>query len=177
MTDLPGQYAAIVESAAQAQQGEDAGGYARLAALMTDCQRQLTAHMRQLTRSRVEALIRKLGGSQPIAPEEVALMRAWLVGDADSYVKVENSVPDWQGELRRLVEEIGRRGSGSPDLAASLELGALLQDGIRVAWDLYNYLEQKERVHKFEEATAVLDGEERRILARLLKDRLAEGAT
>jgi len=54
----------------------------------------------------------------------------------------------------------------------AFRLRALLRDGIRVAWDIQHYLEHKERVEKFAEATHILDEDERATLVDILQHKL-----
>jgi len=61
----------------------------------------------------------------------------------------------------------------NPDFETASHLRAILEDGKRVIYDIAFYLEKKERIANFEESTLELDKEEKDLLVKLLKNKLA----
>ena len=53
------------------------------------------------------------------------------------------------------------------------DLRGVLKDAIRLVPDIRNYLEERQRVEKFEQALNSLDGPSRDMLARLIKEQLS----
>jgi len=71
------------------------------------------------------------------------------------------------------VGEINKINDPQPNFEVAAKLRAILQDGIRLLPSIIFFLEQKVRVSNFNEATAELDREEKELLVKLLKNKLA----
>ena len=73
-------------------------------------------------------------------------------------------------ELRALMAEMGKlQASGEQEVRDVLHLRALAQDASRVASDIAFYLDQKERVQRFNERTTeALDQADRNFLAGII---------
>ncbi|MBW1992485.1 MAG: hypothetical protein JRI59_10330 [Deltaproteobacteria bacterium] len=99
-------------------------------------------------------------------------VRAWMVGDAESYARVENNFQDWLNEFDRLTGVLKSYEKQRETLTSLLQVHALLTDALRVAADISNYLEQKEQGNKFEEAIKHLSPEDAQLIARLLQAKL-----
>lgn len=144
----------------------------RLSTTMQDLDAALREHIQAITKSEVEAIIGKLKSNRQLTAEEIDLIKLWICGDADYYVKLENNYNDWVDELKRLVGEIAGADGDNPDFAASSKLRARLWDGIRVLGDILFFLKQKERIDNFTESTQVIDPQEADILVRLLQGKM-----
>ncbi len=153
-------------------QATDAAGYERLAGTCERVRGALREYVQAQTRSSVAPLIAKLKTDAPISADELRLIRLWIIGDADAYVAVERSVPDWIAELKRIATEVVRVCAAAPGVDSAEELRALLYDAGRVARDVANYLDQKERATRFQQATQQLDRDNRSLFARLLAEKL-----
>ena len=129
---------------------------------------KLREHAQELTRGEIDRVTGVLNSNAPLTREQLALIKAWIVGDAEAYAKAENNAPDWRAEMERLVAAIEQSGRGQTNLEALLRLRGLLRDAIRTAQDLHYYLDNKERVDRFDEATRELDRDERRLLIEML---------
>ena len=147
--------------------------YAALAMTLAEWETQLREHLQATVRVSAQALISKLSGGQTLSAADAALLRTLIIGDAESYVRVEHNLPDWLVELQRLMGELVRLGGGVPDVAMACQVRALVRDAVRVVADLQHYFEHKARVAQFEEATRELDREERDVLVGFLKQKLA----
>jgi hypothetical protein len=64
---------------------------------------ELREQIQAATAAQVTPLISLLKADGPIEAEELELIRLWLVGDAEYYVKTENDLPAWVAELDRLL--------------------------------------------------------------------------
>jgi hypothetical protein len=121
----------------------------------------------------MQDIIDKLKSGDPMTDQEVALIRAWVVGDAESYTKSENNFQDWLSEYDRLEAVLAgfeRRECSAEDL---LKLNGILEDATRISYDIANFLEKQDRISKFESAVADgLDDRERDLLARTLSHSL-----
>jgi hypothetical protein len=121
----------------------------------------------------MEEIIGKLQSDDPMTDQEVALIRAWVIGDAESYTRMENNLQDWLSEYDRLEKVLAgfeRRECSAEDL---LKLNGILEDATRISYDIANFLEKQDRINKFESAVADgLDDRERDLLARTLSHSL-----
>lgn len=144
----------------------------RLSTTMQELDASLREHIQAVTQSEVEAIIDKLQGNKELTAEEIQLIKLWICGDADYYVKLENNYKEWVEELKRLVGEISKAQGNNPDFEASSNLRARLLDAIRVIGDILFFLKQKERIDNFTESTQVIDPQEADLLVRLLQGKI-----
>jgi hypothetical protein len=99
-------------------------------------------------------------------------MKLWIVGDAQGYLKVENNLDDWIKEFDRLKGVLTEyEAKESLPLEELVDLQGILEDAVRVASDIGNFLEKKERIKAFEEATKDTQSLDREILVMLLKEK------
>ena len=101
----------------------------------------------------------------------IAVIRTFLVADAESYLEHENNYGDWKRELTRLMDDLARR-SNMVDRNTIGDMRGVLKDAIRLVPDIRNYLEERERVEKFDNALKTLDEASCDMLARLMKEQL-----
>ena len=166
ITKLNEDYRATVKAGS-----EDA--YIKLSTIFGELDEYLREYQQDLTGDDVKKVIKKLKENDTITPADLDLIRSWMVGDADYYLKYENNFNDWNTELKRLVEEISScKGIDSPDVASISRLRSLFRDASRVIADILYYVGQKDRLDKFNSATQEIDPEERAILARLLEQKM-----
>ena len=127
------------------------------------------------TATRLRVMIERIGSGQTLSEDELEIVRHWIVGDADSYLRVENNLSDWTHEYERLEGVLAGyegRTLGEGDL---LELKGVLEDAVRVAHDIANHLEKVERVQRFEAMIADQQNwtrEDRQRLGGLLRGKL-----
>ncbi len=151
---------------------DDENGYVRLSHIVDAVADSLREYAQELTAEEIKLLAHKLKGSEPLTAKEISTLRLCIVGDADSYVNVENSVPEWKKELSRVMAEISRYSSEEPKVGDVLKLQALLRDADRVIDDLGFYAAQKDRLAKFDSAVQNLTQEDRGLLFGLLNTKL-----
>jgi cell fate (sporulation/competence/biofilm development) regulator YlbF (YheA/YmcA/DUF963 family) len=137
---------------------------------------ELQALVRELQQSmwQTEArqAIKRLESNQPLMPEDLNVIRTFLVSDALHYLANEKNYRDWLAELRRLLEEIALRAT---DIARDRvgDLRGLLEDAIRQVPSIRNYLEEKQRVERFEMAMKSMDRTTRDLLVKVLAEQLS----
>jgi hypothetical protein len=119
-------------------------------------------------------IVEKLENDTPLAAAEQDMLQTLMVGDAQYYVKYENDVENWKGEVKRLTEGWRRLQAGGLDeLNSLMHLQALCREAVRVLPDLAFYCGEKERARRFEEAMRnAIDRDTRRMLANLIKEML-----
>lgn len=118
-----------------------------------------------------QATVRRLEKGDPLNEQDHELIRAFLISDAERYLALENNYNDWRNELKRLVEDLGKR-VNTVDRDTIADLRGVLKDAIRLIPDIRNYLEEKRRVEKFEQALDTLDKSSRDMLVRVLREQL-----
>ena len=115
------------------------------------------------------ALLPKLKQQKPLTPDDLKTLELLIVGDSESFVKYESDMPHWKAEVERLVSELNGMASSPADVDGLLHLRAVCQELRRVLPDVVYYLDDKERVERFRNATAgPLDAEGYRVLAEIV---------
>lgn len=118
-----------------------------------------------------EGAIKTLEKGEPLTPADVNVIRTFLISDAVHYLKHENNFGDWKRELQRLMEDLVRR-ANTADRDSIADLRGVLKDAIRLVPDIRNYLEERNRVDRFEQALTSLDDQSRHTLVRLINEQL-----
>jgi hypothetical protein len=156
----------------EASSKNDAETFQRLATFFSQAETYLREEIQVLTRNDINVIIGKLDSNKPLTAQELDLLKLWIVGDAESYVKMENNLNDWFVEIKRIISEIEKFENLEFTLENVSTLRAILEDGNRVIYDIAFFLERKERMTKFKEATAELDSDERDLLSKLLRNKM-----
>ena len=115
--------------------------------------------------------IRRLEKGEPLNDADQNLLRAFLVADAQAYLRHENNFSCWVKELERIVADLGTRVVAA-DRESISDLRGVLKDAIRLVPDIRNYLEEQRRVEKCERALKQMDADSRTLLLSLLKEQL-----
>ena len=123
--------------------------------------------------SAVAAIIGKLENNQPLNEAEKQTVKLWVVGDAEGYVKMENNFQDWLEEYRRLLDVIADWEGKTGSVQELVEVHGVLEDAIKVADAVAHFLEDRERVARFENAMSNLNAEDNKFIAGMLKSMLA----
>ncbi len=147
--------------------------YGRLSTIFEELGKYVRETIQEKTEGEIKKIINKLRSDQAILPEDIDLIRLWIIGDAENYTKMENNFDDWKTELKRLIGEINKLHVEDPDVYTLSKLSGLFRDGARVLADLFYFLEQKDRMENFIDSTQKIDQEERMILVRLLEQKLS----
>jgi hypothetical protein len=117
------------------------------------------------------AAIKRLRSSDPLTPTDHDVIRAFLISDAQAYLKHENDFENWLRELARLTGQIADFAhADTPDALSNLR--GIVLDAIRLVPDIRNYLDQQRRVERFERALLEMDATSRKLLAELMSEQV-----
>lgn len=136
---------------------------------------EVEAYVRELQQAEwadeARTTIRRLQKGEALTAADREVLRAFLVADAEAYLAHENNYDDWVHELRRLLGEVEKK-SAKLDRKSLVDLRGILKDAIRLVPDIRNFLTEKQRVEKFDQAMSMLDQSSRQVLERLLNEQL-----
>jgi len=162
----------VVEAMGQALGTPNDGRFHQTGGLLGEEKARVRELLQMKTAPQVATVINKLKFDQPITREDVDLIRVWVVGDAEGYIEMENSFESWVTEYARLREALGRYVDHECSVPELLQLQGLIEDTVRVSFDIANYLEKKERIENFDQTTRDLDKLNRPVLAAVLSRKL-----
>lgn len=171
MADYPEVSAKMAETltlAAHSLQAEKSEGYES----MREQLEELEALARDSFQKHIDykSLMSKLENGGPLTPDELNTLKLLMVGDADYYMKYDDDFDRNESELKRILDEIHKLQASDLDVDGLMHLRVLCREACSVAKPTAFYLEQKERVGKFEAATRNgIDGESGKFLATIIK--------
>lgn len=174
MADVPKVTTTIqktLEMASRCTQAETSDNYG----LLGDQIEELEAQAREAFHSRMNfaSLLPKLKAAKPLTPADLKTLETLIVGDAESFLKYETAFDEWKSQLKQLLGEISKLPSGELDVDSLMHLRALCIEVRRVLPAVVYYLDQKERVNKFQEATrGPIDAEGYRVLTEIVEQML-----
>ncbi len=149
----------------------DTKSYFHLSSVLQDIDTLLREYMQEITEDDINKIIRKLKDGEDLRSDDISRLELWIVGDAESYSKMENNFGDWTVELKRLQGEIDKYRADQPDMEAVLTLRGLLRDTISVLGSMIYFLQQKERIQNFKQSMSQLTPEDKEMLVRLLEQK------
>jgi hypothetical protein len=150
----------------------DEGRVNALSGALATLSDELREQMQAATAKQVAPLLTTLRADGPIGPPELELIRLWLVGDAEYYVRAENDFPGWVAELDRLIGVLRQLRSEAVTPQAMARMEATVRDALRVASDIAFFRQQEERIRSFQKDIKQLTREDKQILAGLLERKL-----
>lgn len=115
--------------------------------------------------------IRHLENQEPLTAEDKDVIRAFIISDAEHYINQENNYQDWLNEFRRLIGELTNVCHRIDRESIGVVRG-ILKDANRLVPDIRNYLEEKQRIRRFDLTQGELDPQTSKLLARVLKEQL-----
>jgi hypothetical protein len=133
---------------------------------------QIREELQAMTASTMKPIIKKLEKNQPLSGEEKDLIRLWIVGDAAGFTKQETDFQQWLEEFRRLADGLKAVDQMPTSFPEMLGLHGNLEEAVRLAGDLQFFLEEKERVTRFDQAIQTLNASEAEMLAGILQEKL-----
>ncbi len=163
----------MTQAMQQAAADNRADTYAYVATELVKSKDTVRQAIEQATADAIAAIIPKLEHNQPLTPAEKQTVKLWVVGDAEGYVKMENNFQDWLKEYQRLMDVIAAWENQVASVDQLVEVHGVLEDAIKVADAMAHYLDDQERVVRFENAINGLNAEDNRFIANLLKSMLA----
>ena len=152
------------------------GPYHALSGILVDLGNELREQIQASTAADIERIIRALEADQSLSSSDMELIRLWIVGDAEHYVRMENDLPGWIAELNRLLGALGSLRRESFSAATMARLAAAVQDALRVIADITFFKGEQDRVERFEKAVERLTAEDKQSLAQILSEKLASPA-
>lgn len=156
----------------QAQADNTSESYGYVATQLVQSKNDVRQAIEQATAGAVAAIIGKLENNQSLTDTEKQTVRLWVVGDAEGYLKMENNFQDWLTEYRRLLDAIAAGEGKTGSIQELVEVHGVLEDAIKVADAIAHYLEDRERVTRFENAMSTLNAEDNQFIAGMLKSML-----
>ena len=157
------------------------GVFNKITAPLVALEDDLRELMQSETSEEISAIIGKLETNATITDADMELIRHWVVGDAKSYVKMENDYLGWLDELNRLFLVLKDLQflfvKNLQDKKLTLEnmgkISGTARDAVRVIGDIIYYKQQEERITNFENASKDLDSDNKLIIADILRQKLA----
>lgn len=144
----------------------------RAGAALATAKNQIREAIQDLTGPQMEAIIKKLENGEPLTQEEKDYVRSWIIGDAESYTRVENHLQAWLQEFRTLQSAVRDYEGREIALQDLLNLHAILEDAVRVAANIEAFLEKKERIARFERSIQDIEKEDTRFIVSILRGQL-----
>ncbi|MEW5894801.1 MAG: hypothetical protein AB1650_03420 [Candidatus Omnitrophota bacterium] len=162
----------LYEDCDQTLQRGTGEAYSKLLTIFEELGSYFREFIQDKTGDEIKFVLRKLKNGYGLTDQDIDLIRLWIIDDAVRYTKLENSYQEWQNELKRLVKEISAYKGRPTDVKTSSDLRALCRDGSRVLADIFYYIQQKDRVNKFEQAIKDVGPQERSLLIGLLEQKM-----
>lgn len=159
----------------QAVQSSSPDNFAKASSELVQMQNRVRERFQELTAGEINSIIDKLEGNEPLSQAEKDFVRTWMVGDAESYTRLENNFKDWNAEFSRLAAVLKSYEPKEETVPHLLNVHGILRDAMRVAADISHYLEEKSRLERFEVAMKTMSREDAALMARLLRSQLETG--
>lgn len=149
------------------------GVFNKITAPLVALEDDLRELMQSETSEEISAIIGKLETNATITDADMELIRHWVVGDAKSYVQMENDYLGWLDELNRLFLVLKDLQDKQLTLENMGKISGTARDAVRVIGDIIYYKQQEERITNFENASKDLDSDNKLIIADILRQKLA----
>ncbi|MDQ3137254.1 MAG: hypothetical protein M3Q93_06675 [Gemmatimonadota bacterium] len=120
----------------------DEGRFNAISGILASLDNDLREQIQAATAAPVAQLIDTLRSDGSVGPADLDLIRLWVVGDADYYVKAENDFPAWMTEMERLLGALRSLVAEAVTPAAMARMEATVRDALRVASDIAFYRQQ-----------------------------------
>ena len=170
--DLAAKLSEALNTAARCSADETVANYSVLSEQLNE----LSSSVGQSLQSHTgyQSLVSKLQNGSPLTADELKTLRSLIVGDADYYLKYDDDFDRLKSDLGKILDEIQRLQSRELDPETLMHLRVLCQEASSALVPTVHYLEQKERVRKFEDHTrGSIDGDAGRVLARIINEMMA----
>ncbi len=161
----------------QAVENPDAEEFNRLSNVFQNRKSAIREKIQAMTAKEVKGIVGKLAEGGDLSEEELDLVKLWIVGDAEAYSKMENNFEDWVAEFKWLESLIQEQESGAEEVQDLFRVQGILEDASRLAINIGYYLETRERIRRFEEATANMATMDRDLIVKILKLKMTSPST
>ncbi|UCC94744.1 MAG: hypothetical protein JSW40_08000 [Candidatus Omnitrophota bacterium] len=128
--------------------------------------------IQEVTSQSIKDVIGKLEKGSQLTAEELDCVRLWIIGDAEGYTEMENDFQEWLKEYRRLATVLAGYENRPIPTKELVKVHGVLEDAVRVSADIGNFLEKKERIKKFEDATRDFVSLDKEVLKHILESKL-----
>jgi hypothetical protein len=123
-----------------------------VASRLNNAMNDVRESMQSATAVRIGEIISRLRNEQPIADADLDLARLWIIGDAESYSRMQRDFEQHMEQFTHLqstLERYERKNNSVKDL---VDVHGALEEAIRLSYEIAKFLEHKERVTNFEAA-------------------------
>ena len=162
----------VISNKQNVNEATEEGYYNKITGLLVALEDFLREQTQTETSEKISNILKKLESDEDITNTDLMLVRLWIVGDAASYIQMENDYQEWLQELNRLFGVIEKLKSEQLSLENMFKLSGTARDAIRVMGDIVFFKQQQERVKKFENASKNLNPENKHTVAKILKKML-----
>jgi len=162
----------IISQKQTVDENTEEGYFNKVTAPLVSLGDYLREQMQAETSEKISMIINKLKSDGEVTESDLMFIRLWIVGDAASYVQMENDYQKWLEELNRLFSVIEELKGQDLSLENIYKLQGTARDAIRVIGDIVFFKQQEERINKFENASKNLTSANKLALAKILKQKL-----
>ena len=162
----------IISYKKSVDENTEEGYFNKITASLVSLGDHLREQMQAETSEKVSMIIKELKSNGEITDSDLMLIRLWIIGDAASYVQMENDYQIWLEELNRLIGVIGKLKLQDQSLENIYKLQGTVRDAIRVIGDIVFFKQQRDRINKYENASKNLSSENKLALAKILQQKL-----
>ena len=162
----------IISQKQTVDENTEEGYFNKVTAPLVSLGDYLREQMQAETSEKISMIINNLKSDEEIPESDLMLIRLWIVGDAASYVQMENDYQKWLEELNRLFAVIEELKGQALSLENMYKLQGTARDAIRVIGDIVFFKQQQERINKFENASKNLNSGNKLVLSKILKQKL-----
>ena len=162
----------IISQKQTVDENTEEGYFNKMTAPLVSVEGYLREQMQAETSKKISKIINELESDGEITESDLMLIRLWMVGDASSYVQMENDYKQWLEELNRLFSVIEELKGQDLSLENMFKLQGTARDAIRVMGDIVFFKQQQDRINKFENASKNLNSENKVFLSKILKQKL-----
>lgn len=152
-----------------------ASAFQQLETVLNESINNIREEIQGITSEQIEKIIKKLKDNKSITVDEQAVIELWIIGDAESYTKMENNFQDWLEELKRLEVVLKDYKLKEHTLNDLFKLHGIFEDAIRLTVDITNFLDNEERINRFKTAIksiSNLEKKDRNMLINILSEKL-----
>ena len=162
----------IISNKQTIDKNTEEGYFNKVTAQLVSLGDYLREQMQAETSEKISTIINKLKSNGEITDSDLMLIRLWIVGDAASYVQMENNYQEWLVELNRLFGVIEDLKLKDLSLENIYKLQGTVRDAIRVIGDIVFFKQQQDRITKYKNASKDLNPANKLVLAKILTKQL-----
>ncbi len=159
----------IMENAQDNMLSDD---FMRLSGILRTNKAAVRERIHEMTSEEMSHVIWKFNINEPLSPQEMDLVKLWIVGADETYTEMENRFQKWAEELKLLAKELKPFDSDDLTVRDYFRLQGVLDDAIRISANIGNFLELKERTERFHRLAQNMSPTDKELLTKILKMKL-----